>query len=62
MRHSYTSFTNRMVAFLDAQEDSVVQPFLDSLMLDDDLDIPGHSCPDAIDAGMADIVRLARIA
>ena len=52
---------------MDAEEDSVVQPFLDSLMPDADSDMPGPRRPDAsaldaLDTGMVDTATLAKIA
>ncbi|KAH7443087.1 hypothetical protein KP509_02G018600 [Ceratopteris richardii] len=61
-----TSLVDRMTD-LDAEESAVMQSFLDSLMPDVDIDMSGHvglddGALDALDTGMADIVRLAMIA
>ncbi|KAH7421878.1 hypothetical protein KP509_13G079400 [Ceratopteris richardii] len=55
------------MADLDAEESAVMQSFLDSLMPDVDIDMSGHvglddGALDALDRGMADMLRLARIA
>ncbi|KAH7279360.1 hypothetical protein KP509_37G016000 [Ceratopteris richardii] len=61
----HTSLVERM-ADLDVDESAVMQSFLDSLMPDVDTDMSGHvglddDALDALDTGMADILRLARI-
>ncbi|KAH7431300.1 hypothetical protein KP509_08G041500 [Ceratopteris richardii] len=61
-----TSLVDRMTD-LDIDESSIMQSFLDSLMPDVDTDMSGHvglvdGALDALDTGMADILRLAMIA